>query len=348
MQYTNILREQAAPRQWTESSAPVTVRKPHAPQAAQQVIGESNAIRNIMQLAAKVAPSESTVLILGETGTGKELIAGAIHHQSPRCSKPMIKINCGALPPSLIESELFGYEKGAFTGAQERRIGRFEQACGGTLFLDEIGEMPPELQVKLLRVLQEKELERIGGRTTIRVNIRIIAATNRDLEKEMLAGRFRPDLFYRLNVFPITIPPLRERRSDIPALAEHFLRYYCLRENKNISGIPPAYLNTLINYHWPGNIRELENIIARNVVLSNMHTLYETFPGASNTHTHAHEQCSGIKSITQNEKEHIVKALITCNHKVYGTNGAAALLQINPSTLLSRMKKLGIRRKFSL
>lgn len=348
MQYTKTLRQQSLPQQWAVNLTPVCSRKNSSAQPVHEVIGKSTAISQIMQVASQVATSESSVLILGETGTGKELIASAIHRQSPRRTKPMIKINCGALPPHLTESELFGHERGAFTGALERRIGKFELANGSTLFLDEIGEMPLDLQVKLLRVLQEKEVERIGGRTTIKADVRIIAATNRDLEQAMLEGRFRADLFYRLNVFPITVPPLRERRSDIPALAEHFLRLYCLRENKNITGISPAYLNTLINYHWPGNIRELENIIARSVVLSNTHTLHESFPGTSTSHTNTCGQSRSIKSITQNETEHIIKALIACNHKVYGTNGAADLLQINPSTLLSRMKKLGIRRKFSV
>jgi transcriptional regulator with GAF, ATPase, and Fis domain len=312
-----------------------------------EIIGDSDAIRHIMHLVGKVAASESSILILGETGTGKELIAQAIHQHSPRSSKPMIKVNCGALPVNLIESELFGHEKGSFTGAFERRIGKFEMAHGSTLFLDEIGEMPAELQVKLLRVLQEREFERIGGKTSIKVNVRIIAATNRDLEHEMMAGRFRSDLFYRLNVFPITVPPLRDRRADVHALAEFFFRRYCSREKKTIPQIPVSYLNTLAEYQWPGNIRELENIIARCVLLSTADEFYKCPAGPV---MQTRQQGGGdttLKTIAQNEIDHILKALAVCNDKIYGPDGAAALLNINASTLLSRMRKFGIRRRFT-
>lgn len=347
MQHPNSQQQHSLPERWSVNLTPIRPRTNSNTTAIYEVIGDSKAVQNLMQLAARVAPSESTVLLLGETGTGKELIAKAIHMQSPRRKKPMVIINCGALPVHLIESELFGHEKGSFTGAIEKRIGKFELASGSTLFLDEIGEMPPELQVKLLRVIQEKEVERIGGNTTIPVDVRIIAATNRNLEMEMQAGRFRPDLYYRLHVFPITVPPLRERFSDIPALAAHFLQRYCLREGKNIPHLPPAYLSTLINYHWPGNIRELENLIARSVVLSATDCFYESLPGTTSASLFPASLTAGFKTIAQNEAEHIIKALIACNHKINGQNGAAALLQINASTLLSRMKKLGIQRKFS-
>jgi len=347
MQYANIPRDNCLPEQRPVNVTLIRNEKISQPVPPDEIIGRSDAIRNIMQLIGKVAPSETTVLILGETGTGKELIARAIHRHSPRRSKPLVKVNCGALPASLVESELFGHEKGSFTGASERRIGKFERAHGGTIFLDEIGEMPPELQVKLLRVLQEKELERIGGSTSIKVDVRIIAATNRQLENEMAAGRFRADLYYRLNVFPLTVPPLRERRSDIPLLAAHFLRQYCIREKKGISRIPPDHLAMLTRYHWPGNIRELENIIARSVLLSTGDEFCgDVIPAAVQNH-HPSAQSRILKTMAQNEKDHILQALAVCNDKIHGPGGAAALLNINASTLVSRMKKLGIRRRFS-
>lgn len=311
------------------------------------IIGNSPAVHVIMEMVAKVASSDSTVLILGETGTGKELIARAIHQHSPRSGKPMIKVNCGALPANLVESELFGHEKGSFTGAIEKRIGKFELAHGSTLFLDEVGEMPLELQVKLLRVLQEKEFERVGGRTSIETDVRIIAATNRNLENEMQAGRFRADLYYRLNVFPVFVPPLRERREDIPVLAGHFLQHYCTREKKSISAIPPDCITQLTNYHWPGNIRELENIVARSVLLSSGNDFCPCAIASCLQYTGQSAAVMNVKTISENEKEHILKTLAVCNHKIYGPGGAATLLHINPSTLMSRMKKLGISRKFT-
>lgn len=343
MQYANTYPDRSLSETCTVTQTGSKKNDPLS--SGNEIIGNSDTMRHIMQLVEKVAVSGSSVLILGETGTGKELIAQAIHQHSSRSSKPMIKVNCGALPVNLIESELFGHEKGSFTGAYERRIGKFELAHGSTLFLDEIGEMPTELQVKLLRVLQEKEFERIGGKASIKVDVRIIAATNRDLEHEMMSGRFRSDLFYRLNVFPITIPPLRERRSDVRALAEHFFRRYCSREKKMIPPIPASYLSTLAEYHWPGNIRELENIITRCVLLSTAEEFYKC-----PVLIQARQQTGGdtvIKTITQNEIDHILKVLSVCNDKIYGPDGAAALLNINASTLLSRMKKFGIRRKFT-
>ena len=347
MQYANTHRNYPLTTQQPANWALIRSRKNDTTVKDKEIIGDSEAVRTNMDLIAKVAPSETTVLICGETGTGKELIANAIHRQSPRCDQPMIKVNCGALPASLIESELFGHERGSFTGAFERRIGKFELAHGSTLFLDEIGEMPPELQVRLLRVIQERELERIGGKTSIKIDVRIIAATNRRLESEMLAGRFRADLYYRLNVFPIRVPPLRERRSDIPILAAYFLQRYCTREKKAITHIPTDYLTMLMNYHWPGNIRELENIIARSVLLSTGHE-FNGYPLSSAAPAAEQwEDSRSIKTITQNEKEHILKALAVCNDKLHGPGGAAALLNINASTLASRMKKLGIRRQFT-
>ncbi|QHS59680.1 sigma-54 interaction domain-containing protein [Chitinophaga agri] len=346
MQYANTQHDHLVRELRYTGLAPVTGRKSASP-LKHDIIGDSDAILQVMKLVAQVASSQSSVLLLGETGTGKELIAEAIHRQSERRDRPMIKVNCGALPANLIESELFGHERGSFTGAIERRIGKFEMAQRSTLFLDEIGEMPPELQVKLLRVLQEKEFERIGGKTSISADVRIIAATNRNLENEILAGRFRIDLFYRLNVFPITLPALRERRTDIPALANYFLSRYCAREKKMISHIPPGYLYTLMNYHWPGNIRELENIIARSVLLSGSEDLIECPVFSTLQNNNPPAMSDTIKTITQNEIDHILKALSICNNKIHGPGGAAALLHINASTLLSRMKKLGIKRKFS-
>jgi formate hydrogenlyase transcriptional activator len=340
MQYSNFyMPDVPAPQR----IYPVTNTRDISPK--HEMIGDSDGLQKIQQLVAAVAPSESTVLILGETGTGKEVIARAIHNHSSRGNKVMIKVNCAALPANLIESELFGHERGSFTGAFDRRIGKFELANGGTLFLDEIGELPIELQVKLLRVLQERELERIGGRTSIKVNVRIIAATNRDLEKEMAQGRFRADLYYRLNVFPIVVPPLRERRSDIPALAAYFLQRYAARENKRITKIPASYEAALMNYNWPGNIRELENIIERSVLMSEGKELCG-FPLPLAGHMEEQQQTNAIKTIAEHEKDLILKALSVCKHKLYGPGGAAELLAINASTLRSRMNKLGIGKKF--
>lgn len=309
------------------------------------IIGRSESLGQVLNLLQIVAPSETSVLILGESGTGKEKIAQSIHTLSPRKTKPLIKVNCATLPAALIESELFGHEKGAFTGATDRRIGKFEQAEGGTIFLDEIGEMPPDLQVKLLRVLQEKEIERIGGRNTIRINVRVIAATNRNLEEEVAGGRFRIDLYYRLNVFPILLPPLRERKEDIPLLADHFVHLYARKAGKKITGLSDRALKSLMHYHWPGNIRELENLIERSVLLSNG-TNIEDIP----IPTVRLEEIANLnggtqhtKTMEENERDHIQLVLAQCNGKVAGPNGAAERLGIPVSTLNSRMKKLGIQ-----
>ena len=311
------------------------------------VVGESDAIQEVFRLVRQVAGWDSTVLLLGETGTGKELIARAIHNNSPRRQKMLVKVNCAALPPLLIESELFGHERGSFTGAIERRIGKFELAHDGTLFLDEIGELPLELQVKLLRALQEKEIERVGGKETIKVNVRIVAATNRDLEKEMIAGRFRSDLYFRLNIFPIQLPPLRERREDIPVLASHFIKLHAKKIGRRIEALNPMVLQELMKYHWPGNIRELENLLERSVLLATGDTIQKiNLPSAKwdlppNAENHASVR---LQSLADNEKRHILAVLKYCGEQVSGKNGAAAVLGIPPSTLISRMKRLGIAK----
>jgi len=315
-----------------------------------EIIGESPVVLETFKLITQVACSDSTVLVLGETGTGKELIARAIHNSSRRSGKLMVKVNCAALPPNLIESELFGHERGSFTGATDRRIGKFELANNGTLFLDEVGELPLELQVKLLRVLQEKEIERIGGKGTIKINVRIIAATNRDLEAEMEAGKFRSDLYYRLNIFPITLPPLRDRKEDIPLLTSHFINRYAKKTGKKINSISSKVLQELINYHWPGNIRELEHLLERSVLLSGGDTLKQVHLPKTRVRDVLEDHTMGavIKTIDENEKEHILRMLKHCNGRIAGAGGAAQLLGIPPSTLHSKMKKLEIRRGFDV
>jgi transcriptional regulator with GAF, ATPase, and Fis domain len=307
------------------------------------IIGESIQMKRVYELVSKVAPSDSTVMILGETGTGKELIARAIHNNSPRHNKLMVKVNCATLPANLIESELFGHEKGSFTGAVDRRLGKFELAHKGTLFLDEIGEMPLELQVKLLRALQEKEIERIGGKETIKVDVRIIAATNRNLEKEMDEGRFRSDLYYRLNIFPIELPPLRQRIEDIPLLAVHFINRFSKKMGKKINKLNNRLLQELKLYHWPGNIRELEHLIERSVLLSSGDTLKNiAIPVARNNNFD--DSVYLYKTLDQNERDHILMTLKACGGKINGAAGAAQVLGVPASTLSSKMKKLGITR----
>jgi transcriptional regulator with GAF, ATPase, and Fis domain len=284
------------------------------------------------------------VLLLGETGTGKGLIARAIHSRSARKDRPMVTVNCTALPANLIESELFGREKGAFTGAHTRQVGRFELADGGTIFLDEIGEMPPELQCKLLRVIQDGEFERLGSPRTIKVDVRIIAASNRNLEEEISEGRFREDLFYRLSVFPITIPPLRQRKEDIPLLVNHFVAKYNKKIGRKIVSVSPETLKALHEYHWPGNVRELENVIERAVITSQGSTLqvldkFAAFPKAGS------QAGQDVKNIAELEREHICQVLQTTGWRVEGPKGAAILLGLNPSTLRARMRKYGIRRQ---
>src|ERR1700722_11962038 len=312
-----------------------------------EIIGDSPEIKKVFRLISQVASSDSTVLLLGETGTGKELIARAIHNASPRKSKLMVKVNCAALSATLIESELFGHERGAFTGAIERRIGKFELANNGTLFLDEIGEMPLSLQTKLLRAIQERELERVGGKNPIHVNVRIIAATNRDLLTEVHAGRFRSDLYYRLNVFPITIPALRDRKEDIPMLANHFLQRFARSVGKKFTSITQKAIADLQAYNWPGNIRELEHAIERSVLLTPGDTIKEIHlprPRGSSAGLPENEDGS-IKTIDENEKEYILKVLRVVKGRVGGAGGAAELLGLPTSTLNSRMKRLGIRKE---
>jgi two-component system response regulator HydG len=309
------------------------------------IIGKSPLFLEVLKNVRIVGPAETSVLILGESGTGKELIAQAIHLISARKAKPLVVVNCATLPANLIESELFGHEKGTFTGALDKRIGKFEQADGGTIFLDEIGELPPDLQIKFLRVLQEKEIEPIGGQKR-KINIRVIAATNRKLEDEMVAGRFRMDLYYRLNVFPISLPPLRERKEDIVLLANHFLQIYAGKEKKAITGMADHVINEMLCYPWPGNVRELENVMERSVLLAGDAIIINTSSLPANA---GKALLAGmedrVKTITENERDHILTALEKCNWRIYGTGGAAELLEINSSTLKSRMKKLGIERK---
>jgi transcriptional regulator with GAF, ATPase, and Fis domain len=299
-----------------------------------------------LQQIEQVASTDATVLITGESGTGKELLARAIHNISNRSKRPLIKINCANLPTNLIESELFGHERGAFTGAMERKIGRFELADGGTIFLDEIGELPVELQAKLLRVLQEGEFERLGNPKTLKVNVRVIAATNRNLEDAIAKKEFREDLFYRLNVFPVISPPLRDRKEDIPLLVKHFVKKYEGKMGKEISNIPAKVIDALMLYDWPGNIRELENLVERALILSRGNTLeYGSWiPSVKVSSTH-----SGVKAIPQKlndlEKDHIIAVLDKTNWKVSGEKGAAKILGLNATTLEARMKKLGIERK---
>ncbi|WP_199502063.1 sigma 54-interacting transcriptional regulator [Mucilaginibacter conchicola] len=312
-----------------------------------EIIGESSSLKGVYHLVSQVAKSSSTVLILGETGTGKELFARAIHNNSPRKDKVMIKVNCAAIPANLIESELFGHEKGSFTGATERRLGKFELASGSTLFLDEVGEMPLDLQVKLLRALQEKEIERVGGRTTIGVDVRIVAATNRNLEEEMAAGRFRRDLYYRLNIFPIDLPPLRQRRDDIEMLVKHFIEKYSKRCGKQITGIGPKALEDLKRYGWPGNIRELEHMIERSILLASDNTIrHIPLPVVKDDSVNIPDEEAqfALKTIDENEREHILNVLNYCAGRIAGKGNAADILGVPPTTLNSKMKRLGIRR----
>ncbi len=310
------------------------------------IIGESHLLKEVIEKIKIVAPAETSVLILGESGTGKERVAHSIHDLSGHKSNPIVIVNCAALPHSLIESELFGHEKGAFTGANALRIGKFEQANNGTIFLDEIGELPLDSQVKLLRVLQEKEIQRLGGNKTIKINVRIVAATNRSLEKEVAEGRFRLDLYYRLNVFPIQLPTLKERKEDIEALANYFLKKYSASSRKNVNSISAEALEQLMQYNWPGNIRELEHLIERNVLLAKTDEI-KKFDLPSNTVNSILENTGKMKSMEEMEKEHIMNALKSCNGKVSGIGGAAELLQIQPQTLYSKMKKLGIKQDYN-
>jgi DNA-binding NtrC family response regulator len=310
------------------------------------IVGNSHLLLNVFDLIIRVASTNTTVLILGESGTGKEAVADRIHQLSPRKNKPFIKINCTTLPATLIESELFGHEKGSFTGATDRRIGKFEKADKGTIFLDEIGEMSPDMQVKLLRVLQEKYIERIGADEITKVDVRIITATNRNLEKEVAEGRFRLDLYYRLNVFPIELPPLRKRTEDIPVLSRHFIELYNRKAGKKITGLSDKVLKSLLAYQWPGNIRELENFIERSVLLTKGTTIEELFPFSKKLNPEDDaSRVTQTKTIFENERDHIKHILKKCNGRIWGPGGAAELLNVPPTTLRSKMKKLGIDRE---
>jgi len=304
--------------------------------AQQEITGQGVAIKKVLHQAEQVAPTNSSVLIWGETGTGKELLAQAIHRLSPRAGHMMVKVNCAALPSGLIESELFGREKGAFTGALTRQVGRFEVADGSTIFLDEIGDLPPDVQVKLLRVLQEGEFERLGSPKTIRVNVRVIAATHRDLLEEVRKGRFREDLYYRLNVFPIRMPPLRDRPEDIPLLVWAFLEDLAKRMGKRITQVPRQTMTALQRYAWPGNVRELRNVIEHGAIITTGDTLRVPMLGA------AAAAAVLPQTLADAEREHILKVLERTSWRIKGPRGAAVALGLNPATLYSRMKKLAI------
>ena len=308
----------------------------------EDIVGASPAFKRVLRNIEQVAETDATVLILGESGTGKELLARAVHRISRRRRMPLIKINCATLPANLVESELFGHEKGAFTGAVRTNVGRFELADGGTIFLDEIGELAPDLQAKLLRVLQEGEFERVGEGRTRRVDVRVVAATNRNLQAEVEAGRFRADLYYRLNVFPVVSPPLRERQDDIRALAYHFLSRTSTKMGKRVQHIPAPAMNALHDYSWPGNIRELQNIIERAVILSDGHDLdlSQAFGAAP-----ASTVTSDGQTLAEHEEQFIRQVLEECDWRIQGPNGGGARLGIAPSSLRSRMKRLGITRR---
>ncbi|KIO51821.1 sigma-54-dependent transcriptional regulator [Flavobacterium hibernum] len=315
-------------------------------QEIEGIIGTSELLKEVIEKIKIVAPAETSVLILGESGTGKERAAHSIHELSAHKSNAIVVVNCAALPHSLIESELFGHEKGAFTGANSLRIGKFEQADNGTIFLDEIGELPLDSQVKLLRVLQEKEIQRLGGNKTIKINVRVVAATNRSLEKEVAEGRFRLDLYYRLNVFPIQLPTLKERKEDIEALANYFLKKYATSSRKNVNGISASALAQLQGYDWPGNIRELEHLIERNVLLAKTNEI-EKFDLPTSNSNPLEKNNGKMLSMEEMEKEHIMNALQICDGKVSGSGGAAELLKMQPQTLFSKMKKLGIKQGYN-
>ena len=311
----------------------------------EEIVGSSEALRKVLLQVAKVAPTDSTVLILGETGTGKELIARGIHSRSKRSTRAFIRVNCAAIPPSLIASELFGYEKGAFTGASQRRLGRFESADGGTIFLDEVGELPMETQIALLRVLQEREFERVGGSESISVNVRVLAATNRNLGAAVIGGTFREDLFYRLNVFPIHVPALRDRREDIPLLAEYLIERYGKKAGKKIRKIPKATLDLFQAYDWPGNIRELQNVVERAIILCDNETFSvdETWLKRESRQPTRPTVPLAAK-LVEREKEVIESVLAECNGRISGPSGAAVRLGIPRQTLEWKVAKLGIDR----
>jgi formate hydrogenlyase transcriptional activator len=311
------------------------------PRRFEQIIGSSPALEAVLEQVERVAPTDSTVLVQGETGTGKELIARAIHNLSSRCGRPFIKLNCAAIPFDLLESELFGHEKGAFTGAIAQKIGRFELADKGTLFLDEVGDIPLPLQPKLLRVLQEQEFERLGSGRTHQVDVRLVAATHRNLIEMVKRSEFRSDLYYRLNVFPVPLPSLRGRREDIPALVEHFVEIYARRMGKQIDRISPETMSELTSYPWPGNIRELQNFIERSVILTSGNVLESPLASLRSA---TEVESLGPITMEDAERDHIRKTLEQTRWVVSGPNGAAARLGIKRSTLYFRMQKLGISR----
>jgi formate hydrogenlyase transcriptional activator len=330
-----------------------------------QIVGSSTALESVLAEVERVAPTDSTVLVLGETGTGKELIARAIHNISPRCGHPFVKLNCAAIPIDLLESELFGHEKGAFTGAVAQKVGRFEMAHTGTLFLDEIGDLPLALQPKLLRVLQEQEFERLGGCLTHRINVRLVAATHRDLVHMVARDEFRSDLYYRLNVFPVLIPPLRERRDDLRQLVLHFVEVFSRRMGKRIEQIPEATMNAFSTYHWPGNVRELQNLVERAVIRSDNGVLPNPLwtsqasrgsvfelggylppieEPAKRIEPSAMPEPDSTDSLENIQRQHILRVLDRTGWVISGPNGAGAILNVHPNTLRSLMNRLGIRR----
>ena len=311
---------------------------------SENIIGRSAPMLHVFNLIQQVAPFDTSVLILGESGTGKEGVANSIVQQSRRKNKPYIKVNCAAIPGELIEAELFGFEKGAFTGASEKRIGKFEQAAGGTILLDEVGEITPEMQAKLLRVLQEKEIQRIGGDAVIRTDIRILASTSRVLEKEVGEGKFRLDLYYRLLVFPIHLPALRDRKEDIPLLTDYYLRYYANKMGKKIPALSGGSFQKLLQYKWPGNVRELQHMIERMILLDSNEIIPEMESVAIRPQQPpANKETPHIKTLEEMEKDHILSVLNQCNFKISGKGGAAEILNLPPATLRLKMKKLGIR-----
>jgi formate hydrogenlyase transcriptional activator len=305
-----------------------------------EIIGASAAIRSVLDTIHQVAASDTTVLLIGETGTGKELIARALHAQSARAGRPMVTLNCGAIAPGLIESELFGHERGAFTGAVQRRVGRFEAADRSTLFLDEVSELPLEGQVKLLRALQEQEVERVGATRPIRVDVRLVAATNRDLERDVADGRLRPDLFYRLNVLPIRVPPLRERREDIPRLTHHFIAHFERKLGKHFTGIDADSLRRLRAHSWPGNVRELRNVIERACVLS--HGPVISIERPLTAVTPVDDDAERFTSLADHERSYLRRVLDHTKGRISGPSGAAAILDVHPNTLRSRLDRLGV------
>jgi transcriptional regulator with GAF, ATPase, and Fis domain len=352
--YTIILRDINERRQAEEALAKLRAETNYLKAEISEahnfddIVSGDPSMKQLFSDMEKVAATDSTVLILGETGTGKELVARAIHNRSLRRDKPLIKMNCAALPSELIESELFGHEKGAFTGATAQRVGRFELAHGGTLFLDEVGELSLPAQAKLLRVLQDQEFERVGGAKTLRVDVRVITATNRDLGLMVQEGKFRSDLYYRLNVFPLSVPPLRERIADIPLLVQHFLGRLGRKLGRDFTGIAPESLDQLLAYSWPGNVRELQNVIERAAVLTQGSTIAIadtlTTPAVTRSNPALARRMSDAASLEDVERMHIARVLEHCSWVIEGDRGAAMVLGLNPSTLRFRMQKLGIRK----